>query len=428
MSKKILVVAYAVSPTRGSEYSVAWNYLNELSKDNEIVVLYGVSGNHMGDVEEMEAWLSINSISNVRFIAVLPNKITERLNILNRRGIFPYAFYFAFNFWQRQIYLTVKNIIENEKFDLIHNLNPIGYREPGYLWKLDLPYIWGPIGGIPNRPSQLFKDLSLKSRFFFTIRNYVNTIQFKFNRRLKKALKETDLLLTATSENKDIVKKEYNIESINIPENGIIQFDSNTSLNYTGLKKGETLKIVWIGTVDERKSINFLIDALVKIKNQNWHLHILGEGSIKEKMQLRAIDMKINDKLTWHGHIERSKVLDLLQSIHLHVITSLGEATTTVLFETMTNGIPTITLNHCGMKDVVCDKCGVKIGINSVEQIKDDLASTISNFIENPNKINDLSKGVSECVKHHTWEKRRQLFNGYYDLAIENWKQKREHK
>ena len=62
----------------------------------------------------------------------------------------------------------MKNIIENENFDLIHNLNPIGYREPGYLWKLNLPYIWGPIGGIPNRPSQLFTDLSLKNRIFFT--------------------------------------------------------------------------------------------------------------------------------------------------------------------------------------------------------------------------------------------------------------------
>jgi glycosyltransferase involved in cell wall biosynthesis len=426
MGKKILVVAYAVSPTRGSEYSVAWNYLTEMSKDNEIVVLYGVSGDHMGDIDEMEAWLSTNLISNVRFVPVLPNKITTRLNILNQKGIFPYAFYLAFNFWQRQIYLEVEKIIKHEKFDLIHNLNPIGYREPGYLWKLDLPYIWGPIGGIPNRPSQLFKDLNLKSRIFFTIRNWVNTIQFKFNSRLKQALKKTDLLLTATSENKDIVLKEYNVESIHISENGIVESDFNRALNCVDLKEGETLNIVWIGTIDERKSINFLIEALIKIKNQNWHLHILGQGPMKEKMQQRAIEMQINDKLTWHGHVERSKVLSLLQSIHLHIITSLGEATTTVLFEAMTNGIPTITLNHCGMKDVVCDKCGVKIGINSVEQIKNDLASTILNFIENPKKVNDLSKGVAECMELHTWKSRRLLFNSYYDIAIENWKRKKQ--
>src|ERR1035437_922590 len=159
MGKKILVSAYAVSPTRGSEYSVAWNYINEMSKDNTLVVLYGVSGNHMGDVAEMEIWLESNSIPNVKFVPVLPNIFTEKLNLLNKKGIFPYAFYFAFRFWQLRVYSVAKKIIENEHFDLVHFLNPIGYREPGYLWKLNTPYLWGPIGGVPNRPSQLFNSL-----------------------------------------------------------------------------------------------------------------------------------------------------------------------------------------------------------------------------------------------------------------------------
>lgn len=422
MGKKILVVAYAVSPTRGSEYSVAWNYLNEMSKDNEIVVLYGVSGSHMGDIEEMETWLSSNSISNVRFIPVLPDKTTTRLNLLNQKGIFPYAFYIAFKYWQRQVYLEAERIIKAEKFDLIHNLNPIGYREPGYLWKLKLPYMWGPIGGIPNWPSQLFTDLSLKSKIFLILKNCINKTQFKYSYRLKNALKYTNLLLTATSDNRDVLYKVHKITSINIPENGIVSSTMDKPVLNVNLKEGELLNIIWIGSIDERKSINFLIDALRHIKDKNWHLHILGEGPIKEKMQLRAIEMHIDSKLTWYGHIERSSVLELLNSIHLHVITSLNEATTTVLFEAMTNHIPTITLNHCGMKDVICDKCGIKIDTNSVEQIKEDLAFTISNIIENPHKINELSSGVSKCKELHTWERRRFLFNSFYDIAIENWK------
>ncbi|MFW9929154.1 MAG: glycosyltransferase family 4 protein, partial [Candidatus Thorarchaeota archaeon] len=375
MRKKILVVAYAVSPTRGSEYSVGWNYLTEMSKENEITVLYGVSGSHMGDIEEMKVWLSLNSIPNVRFIAVIPNKVTAALNLLNRKGIFPYAFYFAFNYWQRQVYSTAKKLVESEDFDLIHNLNPIGYREPGYLWKLNRPYIWGPIGGTPNRPNQLFNDLSRKTRIFFIIRNMINTFQFKFNSRLRKALKSTDLLLTATSETRDMLLKEYKVESVNIPENAIVLSDFDKELNCIDLKEGETFNIIWIGRIDENKSLIFLIDALSKIKSYNWHLHILGEGSVKDKMQLHAIEKQIDHKLSWHGHVKRSEVLKILQSVHLHVITSLGEGTPTTLWEAMTNNIPTITLNHCGMKDVVCNKCGVKIDINSVEQVKKDLAS-----------------------------------------------------
>ena len=66
-SKKILVLAYAISPYRGSEYSVAWNYVTEMSKSNELVVIYGTSGSHMGDIEEMKKYIKEISLRNVCF-------------------------------------------------------------------------------------------------------------------------------------------------------------------------------------------------------------------------------------------------------------------------------------------------------------------------------------------------------------------------
>lgn len=426
MRKNILVVAYTISPIRGSEYSVAWNYINEMSKDNDLVVLYGAAGNHMGDFDEIESWLLNNSILNVRFVPINPNGFTLLLNYLNRKGIFPYIFYLAYNCWHRQVYKKAKELITNENFDLVHFLNPIGYREPGYLWKLGFPYIWGPIGGIPNRPEHLFEDLTLKNRTLFTVRNWVNAIQFKYNRRLKKALSATDLLLTATTENQVLIKKEYKKESIYLPENAIIESKAITRI--INIKEGDVYNIAWIGSIDSRKSLNFLIEALGKVQIGNWHLHVIGEGSLKLAMQYLAEEMLISDKITWHGHIQRSEVFEILNSTHLHVITSLGEGNPTTIWEAMDRGIPTISLNHCGMKDVICERCGVKVDIESVHQIKTDLAYTISDLILNPTKINNLSAGVLECAKSHNWVKRRQLFNGYYELAIENWKQKRAHK
>jgi len=421
-----MVLAYAISPIRGSEYSVAWNYVNEMSKKNNLVVLYGAAGNHMGDFEELESWLITNSIPNVRFVPVYPNSFTLKLNYLNRKNILPYVFYFAYNSWHRQVYKTAKQLIAIEHFDLIHFLNPIGYREPGYLWKLELPYIWGPIGGIPNRPKQLFKDLTLKNKILFTVRNWANSIQFKYNRRLKEALTSTDLLLTATTENQLLIQKEYKIDSIYLPENAIKE--SKSIPRIINIKEGDICNIAWIGSIDSRKSLNFLIEALGKVQIGNWHLHILGEGNLKEKMQKLAFKIKVDDKITWYGHIPRSEVFEILSSAHLHVITSLGEGNPTTIWEAMDRGIPTVSLNHCGMKDVICERCGVKINVESVEQVKTDLAYAISDLILNPTKINNLSAGVLECAKSHTWSKRRQLFNGYYELAIENWKQKREPK
>jgi glycosyltransferase involved in cell wall biosynthesis len=420
MGKKIIVLAYAVSPTRGSEYSIAWNYIVEMAKDNSLVVLYGASGSHLGDVKEIETWLMSNSVPNVRFVSVLPNKLTSMLNYFNLKGILPYTFYFAFRSWHRQVFDVAKILKENEDFDLVHYVVPSGFREPGYLWKLDLPYIWGPFAGIANRPKQLFNSLPFKTRIFFIIRNWANSVQFNYNHRLEKALKATDLLLTGTSETKELIEKRYKISSICIPEHAIVA-DGIGDFKY---KEGDIFNILWIATIDARKSLNFLIEALGKIKTDNWQLHVLGDGPRKPAMKQLAEKMGISQKISWYGHIPRSEVFALLKSAHLHVITSLGEGTTTVLFEAMANGIPTITLNHCGMKDVVCEKCGVKIDLLTVDQVIDDISKAISGLIRNPEQINRLSAGVRECAKSYTWENRRKLFNGYYDLAIENRRKK----
>jgi hypothetical protein len=428
MGKIILMVAYAVSPTRGSEYSAAWNYINEMSKENTLFVLYGASGEHMGDIKEMEEWLITNKIVNVTFLPILPNRLTIKLNYLNRRGFFSYSFYFAFRNWHWQVYNIAKELIKTEKFDLIHNFNPTGYREPGYLYLLDIPYLWGPIGGAQNRPSQLFKMLTVKNKILFTLRNWVNTYQFNSSLRLRKAVYSTDLLLCSTIENKILFEDKFNKSTIYIPENAISKSISVATKRIIALKKGGVCNIIWIGSIDLRKSLNLLIEALGKIEVENWHLHVIGNGPLKTSMQKLAHINQIDSRITWHGQIPRADVLSLLQIGHLHLITSLGEGTPTTIWETMVNGIPTITLNHCGMKDIVCEKCGVKIDIESVEQVVTDLAFVISGLIQDPAKINDLSAGVLECAKSHTWSIRSHLFTDYYNLAIENWKQKREKK
>ena len=73
MMKHILVLAYAISPYKGSEFSVAWNYVKNMSKDNKLTVLYGTSDEHMGEVQSMERFLRDNQLDNVTFVPVKPD-------------------------------------------------------------------------------------------------------------------------------------------------------------------------------------------------------------------------------------------------------------------------------------------------------------------------------------------------------------------
>ena len=84
--KDILVLAYAVSPSKGSEYAVAWNYVTAMSCYHRLTVLYGTSGEHMGDTVEMERYLREHPVPNVtfginRFIAQQRNWFEKNISI-----------------------------------------------------------------------------------------------------------------------------------------------------------------------------------------------------------------------------------------------------------------------------------------------------------------------------------------------------------
>lgn len=113
--------------------------------------------------------------------------------------------------------------------------------------------------------------------------------------------------------------------------------------------------------------------------------------------------------------VDRASVQEVLFQSHLHVISSLGEGNPTILWEAFGKAIPTLTLDHCGMAGVVCEKCGIKIPIHSYNQVVEDIADRINGVLHNPKTIEWLSVGTIECAKKFMWSNRIALYNKIYD-------------
>ena len=413
---KILVLAYMISPYRGSEYSVAWNYVKYMSQDHELVVLYGTSDEHLGDMQSMEEWLQHNHMQNVRFIGVTPNRLSNLLNLLNRCNILVYTFYLAYRLWHRQVYSTAKKLVKNEHFDLIHYVGPIGYREPGYLWKLPLPYVWGPIGGFNNVPAKMMKALPIAGKFKLGFRSVLNTIQMYTNRRISNAIKRTDILMTCSSVNQNAVYRIYGRDSICVPENCIIELYGLVNPEKFKEKK---MKLVWIGRVDANKALNILIEALIKLPDKtSVELHVVGEGPLRESLMQYCQNSKLVNVIKWHGRISRQEVLQVLRTSHFHVVTSVSEGNPTTIWEAMSVGVPTITVDHCGMHDVICEHCGIKIPVTCYGEIVYKLSKAINELITNRERWKLLAEGTIECSLQYTWDKRRELLNSLYDKLL----------
>ena len=416
--RKILVMAYAISPYRGSEYAVAWNYVTHMSKENNLTVLYGTSDNHIGETDTLDKYLNEHPVENVRFIAVKPSTLANLLNWPNRHNLLVYTFYYAYQAWHKQAYGVAKELLKHEKFDLVHYVGMIGYREPGYLWKLGLPYVWGPVGGANNAPRQLMKHMPLMGCIKLAFRSVANTIQFYTKRRLKKALKATDVLLTATSENQHKFKGVHHKDSICIPENCIT---GKILLDESKFDNSSKYNIIIIGRLDANKSVGTLLEALTLVtKRDMLHVDIVGDGPLRDSLQKFACEHGLDGLITWHGQLPRAEAVKVFNSAHLHVITSVSEGNPTTIWEAMSYGVPTMSFDHCGMHDTICDRCGIRVPIEKqYEDCVAGIARNIDELLEHPERYRQLAHGVLECAKRYTWDEREKFWNELYVKAIE---------
>lgn len=418
--KTILINCCYISPVRGSEWSVAWNHIIYMSKFFKLIVLYGTSEWYIGEKSTLDKWLDNNRIENVEFVYVKPSLLTCLGEWLNKKG-FIFAHYPAIKIWQRDAYKLAKRIIEDKEIDLIHHLGPIGYREPGFLWKIERPYIWGPIGGANNAPKGLMKGLPISAKLKQKIRSVTNQFKFKYNVRLRNAVKATDVLLTATSENHDKFKYYFKKESIIKPENSIIGDFSFNLDKYLGYDK---LRLIVVGRLDAGKAVNILLEAISLMRNKDRIiLDIVGDGPQKNQLVKQAQHLKINDQIIWHGLLPRGKAIEIFSAAHLHVICSISEGNPTTIWEAMIYGVPTLSFDHCGMHDSLKENIGWLIPIKELydENIQS-LANALDDLIINPKLLKVMAINTMESAQNNTWEKRALFFKKLYEDVIDGYK------
>ena len=256
-------------------------------------------------------------------------------------------------------------------------------------------------------------------RIKLTFRNIANSIQFHTKQRLRKALKATDILLIATSENQCKFKEVHHKDSICIPENCITD---NIILDERKFINPQKYHIIIIGRLDANKAVGIFLEALTQVQHYNLlHVDVVGDGPLRSVLQQYAIRHKLNEAITWHGQLPRAEAVKIFNSAHLHVITSVSEGNPTTIWEAMSYGVPTMSFDHCGMHDTICDKCGIRIPISKrYEDCVTTLARNIDALIEHPERFYQLALGTINCAHRYTWERREKFLNNLYDSLFQN--------
>ncbi len=385
---------------------MGWNFIVNISKYHDLWVIT--------EKEKFEKEIEVELEKTPK----LKNSITffyiPKVRHKKLRKLWPPSYYWFYKAWQKDAHKLACKLEKSIDFDLVHQLNMVGFREPGYLWKLDLPFVWGPIGGMVQFPWRFLSLVGIRGSLFHIGRNIINHFQSRYLIRVKKAIqKSKGSLISATKEMQNQIQKLHGVDSYYISEIGQHNLLINTITMRDDFSK---LRLCWSGQHTEGKALPLLLKALSQVSEKVvWKLDILGEGSKTKSWQRMSKKLNINQNCIWHGWLSKKNAIKVMENSNVQIITSLKDLSSTVTLEALSLGIPVICLDHCGFGDIITSDCGIKISVRNPKQVIDDLAKAIELLYGDEAHRYSLAKGALKRSEDYSWDKKTQILNQIYE-------------
>ncbi len=387
---------------------MGWNFAHQLSKKYEVHLLV--------EEGEFRETLTRYAEENPEEVKHMHFHYVRRHHHETLRSIYPPSYYWFYRKWHREALKLAIELDKKENFDLVHQVTISGFREPGFLWKLGKPYIWGPLGGLTDAPWCLLSSLGWKGAFHFGVRNIINAFQKRWGRHARAAAAHSHTILTSTTMAQKEIKDFWKRDAILMNEVGYE--DRHSPQTPAVHEEGTPLRICWAGEHIPRKALDLLLKALTQT-TQPMELHVLSKGPRTMAWKKLTQDLGLSDKVTFHGFVARDEAFRIMGSCHVFCITSIREDTSTVVFEAFRYGMPIIALDHCGFATVINESCGIKIPIQSKKQVIADYARHLDYLATHEEQRQQLSVGALSRCADFTWENKVETLCQIYKEALE---------
>lgn len=186
------------------------------------------------------------------------------------------------------------------------------------------------------------------------------------------------------------------------------------------LQSNLPLKILWVGTVDRQDGLRIALRAIAAANRKNIEMHICGVGVDDENTEFIEIAEAggIQGQCYWHGNVDHDKILGMMAEADLLFFTSIMEATSTVVLEAISVGLPVLCFNTCGFGPIVKDFAGITIEVSNPDKAVADFASELLRVYNNREILNNLSKQILSNRQSLTWDSKARKTAEIYKACL----------
>lgn len=390
--RQLLVSAYGCWPGRGSELGVGWEWCKQMAKANHLHII--TIKRSKDAIEDACNKFDKELVRNMTF-----HYFDYSPKVIKLLPAGTIRWYLYYTLWQLGALKKARKLKKEHHFDYVMHLTFGSVWLPTFMYKLGIPYIWGPWGGCDVVPKSFLKEVNPKASSFLSWMQskrewLVNHISW--NPIIKANLKNAAAILVRTQGNYCAVPLLYREKAKIVLETALIL---PPPINLTDVNN-DTIRILNTGRLIPTKNLPMAIKAVASLaQNYNVTFDIIGGGSDKDSLNDLISSLGMESCIRILEPMKRELLLKIIPQYDIYLFPSLLEGGSWALMEAMGCGLPTVCFDAAGMSVITDDSCAIKIPMNNPEQSLRDMTEALTKLCADSQLRKEMGKNAAIRIK-----------------------------
>lgn len=383
---RILLSAFACEPGKGSERGNGWLWAEYLSRDHDVTVL--TDRRNRDSIEPIVHELDRPSLR----IEYVGSGLPRRSKL--RRWLYFYR-------WQWAALQTARQLHDMARFDVAHHVTFGSHRLPSLLWRLDIPFIWGPVGGGEGVAARFYAPRWMGCRESLAeLTRSVSNLVVHVDPLQRATARNAAVFGVTTVQTQRAFPASTHAKALVLPST-IVDRDTVQRLASTDPTAGPRtgLAVMYVGRLVGWKGPWLAIRAFADHASTHPDavLDVYGSGRMRPELEALVRRLDMQDRIRLHGRLARDRLLDEYGRHQVMLFPSLHDSSGFVTIEAQAAGLPVVCLDVGGPGQQVHDEAGVKVRPRTPRQAIAELSAGLTALTNDP----DRWRAASRAARRH---------------------------
>lgn len=391
---RILLSAYACEPNKGSEPGMGWHWAVETARLGNEVWVVTRANNKPNIVAGLER---VSPMPDLHFLYYdLPAGVCWWKR--GERGI--HAYYLL---WQWGAYRFARAAHAKLRFERVHHITLSKVRQPSFMGRLGIPFVFGPVAGGDRAPLRLRRGYGWRGHLADGVRDFSNVL-IRLDPMLSQTFKSAERIAVNSDATRRLIPARYRHKTrVRMP------VGSEPPGPKRAVRRDEpgSFRVLYVGRFVDSKGMHLGISAfaLLLATAAEARLTLVGQGAAERRWRKLVRKLGISARVDWLPWLDRGELSLVYDEHDVFLFPSLHDSGGMAVLEAMSHGLPVVCFDLGGPGMLVDETCGRVIATERARRaaVIPAIARALALLAKDPGLRKKLAVGAAHQALRYRW-------------------------